>query len=81
MMIFASEETGNADPQAIQVSAAAQQIFDFVGMPEGWIPMAQCCTYLASAPKSNASYAAYTATNAILRNDPNYGARSSLRIT
>lgn len=59
MMIFASEDIGNADPQAIQVAVSAQQVFDFVGMPEGWIPMAQCCTYLASAPKSNASYAAY----------------------
>jgi putative ATPase len=59
MMIFASEDIGNADPQAIQVAAATQQVFDFVGMPEGWIPMAQCCAYLASAPKSNASYAAY----------------------
>lgn len=59
MMIFASEDIGNADPQAIQVAAATQQVFDFVGMPEGWIPLAQCCTYLASAPKSNASYAAY----------------------
>ena len=59
MMIFASEDVGNADPQAIQVAVSAQQVFDFVGMPEGWIPMAQCCTYLACAPKSNASYAAY----------------------
>ncbi len=59
MMIFASEDIGNADPQAIQVAVSAQQVFDFVGMPEGWIPMAQCCTYLACAPKSNASYAAY----------------------
>lgn len=59
MMIFASEDIGNADPQAIQVAVSAQQVFDFVGMPEGWIPMAQCCSYLACAPKSNASYAAY----------------------
>lgn len=59
MMIFASEDIGNADPQAIQVASSAQQVFDFVGMPEGWIPMAQCCTYLACAPKSNASYSAY----------------------
>lgn len=59
MMIFASEDIGNADPQAIQVAVSAQQVFDFVGMPEGWIPMAQCCTYLASAPKSNAGYVAY----------------------
>ncbi|MBI4374772.1 MAG: replication-associated recombination protein A [Deltaproteobacteria bacterium] len=59
MVIFASEDVGNADPQAIQVAIAAQQAFDFVGMPEGWIPLAQSATYLASAPKSNASYMAY----------------------
>ena len=59
MVIFASEDVGNADPQAIQVAIAAQQAFDFVGMPEGWIPLAQAATYLASAPKSNASYLAY----------------------
>ncbi len=59
MVIFASEDVGNADPQAIQVAVSAMQAFDFVGMPEGWIPLAQAATYLASAPKSNASYMAY----------------------
>ncbi len=59
MVIFASEDIGNADPQAIQVAVSAMQAFDLVGMPEGWIPLAQCATYLASAPKSNASYIAY----------------------
>jgi len=59
MVIFASEDVGNADPQAIQVAIAAMQAYDFVGMPEGWIPLAQAATYLASAPKSNASYKAY----------------------
>ncbi len=55
MVIFASEDIGNADPRAIQVAVSAMQAFDFVGMPEGWIPLAQSATYLASAPKSNAS--------------------------
>ncbi len=59
MVIFASEDIGNADPQAVQVAISCMQSFDFVGMPEGWIPLAQCATYLASAPKSNASYKAY----------------------
>ncbi len=59
MVIFASEDIGNADPQAVQVAIACMQSFDFVGMPEGWIPLAQCATYLASAPKSNASYMSY----------------------
>lgn len=61
MVIFASEDIGNADPQAIQVAIATMQAFDFVGMPEGWIPLAQCATYLASAPKSKASYRGYMA--------------------
>jgi putative ATPase len=59
MVIFASEDVGNADPQAVQVAISCMQSYDFVGMPEGWIPLAQCATYLASAPKSNASYASY----------------------
>lgn len=59
MVIFASEDIGNADPQAVQVAISCMQSFDFVGMPEGWIPLAQCATYLASAPKSNASYRSY----------------------
>jgi len=64
MVIFASEDVGNADPQAIQVAIAAMQAYDFVGLPEGWIPLAQAATYLASAPKSNASYMAYKAAKA-----------------
>jgi putative ATPase len=59
MVIFSSEDVGNADPQAIQVAISAMQAFDFVGLPEGWIPLAQAATYLATAPKSNASYLAY----------------------
>lgn len=59
LVIFASEDVGNADPQAIQVAVSAMQAVDFVGMPEGVLPLAQATTYLASAPKSNASYKAY----------------------
>ncbi|BBO17321.1 ATPase [Candidatus Brocadia pituitae] len=59
MVIFASEDIGNADPQALQLAIAVKDAFDFVGMPEGWIPLAQGVTYLACAPKSNASYMAY----------------------
>jgi len=59
MVIFASEDVSNADPHAVQVAIACMQSFDFVGMPEGWIPLAQCATYLATAPKSNASYMSY----------------------
>ncbi|MBI5559684.1 MAG: replication-associated recombination protein A [Deltaproteobacteria bacterium] len=59
MVIFASEDIGNADPAAISVAVAVKEAVDFVGMPEGWIPLAQGVTYLACAEKSNASYSAY----------------------
>jgi putative ATPase len=56
MVILASEDIGNADPRGLQVAIAALQGFQLVGMPEGRIIMAQATTYLATAPKSNASY-------------------------
>ena len=56
MIVFASEDVGNADPQALSVATAAAQAVEFVGMPEAQINLAQATTYLASAPKSNASY-------------------------
>lgn len=57
LVIAASEDIGNADPQALQVAVSAFQAFELLGMPEGRIPLAQATTYLASAPKSNAAYA------------------------
>jgi putative ATPase len=59
MVRFASEDIGNADPQALQVAVAAMQAFNFVGLPEGNLALAQAAVYLATAPKSNALYAAY----------------------
>jgi putative ATPase len=59
MLIFASEDIGNADPRALQVAVAADQAFQRLGMPEGLHPLGQCCVYLACAPKSNASYVAW----------------------
>jgi putative ATPase len=59
MVIFASEDIGNADPEALRVALAVKDSVHFIGVPEGWIPLAQGVTYLATAPKSNASYAAY----------------------
>lgn len=59
MIIFASEDVGNADPAALQLAVAVKDAFHFMGMPEGWIPLAQGVAYLACAPKSNASYMAY----------------------
>ena len=61
MIILAAEDIGNADPRALQVAVAAKDAFHFVGLPEGRIPLAQAATYLASAPKSNASYKAMLA--------------------
>lgn len=56
MIILASEDIGNADPRALQVTVSALQAFQMVGMPEGRIILGQAVTYLATAPKSNASY-------------------------
>ena len=58
MIVFASEDVGNADPQAIQVAVAAARAVEFVGLPEARINLAQAAAYLARAPKSNASYRA-----------------------
>jgi putative ATPase len=58
MIIFASEDIGNADPRALGLSVATAESFDRLGLPEGRIPIAQCITYLATAPKSNRSYIA-----------------------
>lgn len=56
MVILASEDIGNADPRALQLAISALQGFQLVGLPEGRIIMAQAVSYLATAPKSNASY-------------------------
>jgi putative ATPase len=56
LVILASEDIGNADPRALMVAMAVKDAVDFVGMPEARINLAQAVTYLAMAPKSNASY-------------------------
>ena len=56
---FASEDIGNADPQALTVAVAAKDAVHFIGMPEGNTALAQAAIYLALAPKSNAVYRAY----------------------
>ncbi len=58
LVILASEDIGNADPHGLPLAVAATEAVRLVGMPEGRIPLAQATTYLASAPKSNASYKA-----------------------
>lgn len=67
MLIFASEDIGNADPRALEVAVSADASFRRLGMPEGIFAIAQCCTYLASAPKSNASYKAWHMAQADVR--------------
>jgi len=58
LIILASEDIGNADPQAIQVAVSVARAVEFVGLPEAQINLAHGTTYLATAPKSNASYKA-----------------------
>jgi|Deesub1362A_J573_1020465.scaffolds.fasta_scaffold01328_10 putative ATPase len=57
---FASEDVGMADPQALVIAVAAQQAAHFIGMPEGNLALAEAVVYLATAPKSNSLYEAYT---------------------
>ena len=59
MIRFASEDIGNADPQALTIAVAAQQAFHFIGLPEGELALAQAAVYLATAPKSNSLYTGY----------------------
>jgi putative ATPase len=61
MIVFASEDVGNADPQALQVAIAVARAVEFVGLPECRINLSQAATYLALAPKSNAAYTAVDA--------------------
>ncbi len=56
IVIAASEDVGNADPRALFVATSAYQAVERIGMPEGALPLAQAAAYVASAPKSNASY-------------------------
>jgi putative ATPase len=67
MVVFASEDVGNADPQALQVAAATAAAVDHVGLPECTYALAQCAIYLALAPKSNAAGHALGAARAHIR--------------
>ena len=59
LIISASEDIGLGDPQALAMAVSCQQAVEFIGMPEGFIPLAQTVVYLALAPKSNSTYTAY----------------------
>jgi len=67
MIVLASEDIGNADPQALVVAVAAAHAVEHVGLPEARLNLAQAAAYLARAPKSNASYAALKAALADVR--------------
>jgi len=87
MIVLASEDIGNADPQALLIAVAAAQAVEHVGLPEARLNLAQAAVYLSQAPKSNASYVALNrATEAVqqhghlpppaaLRSSSYYGAR------
>jgi putative ATPase len=66
MLIFASEDVGNADARAMLVASAADATLRRVGMPEGMYPLAQACLYLATAPKSNACNVAWHKAKALI---------------
>lgn len=68
LIVHASEDVGNADPQALLVAVAAAQAVEHVGLPEARIPLAQAATYIATAPKSNAAYKAIEQAAAAVRN-------------
>jgi putative ATPase len=67
MLIFAGEDVGMADPNALRVVTACAQAFDYVGLPEGRFHLAEACIYLATAPKSNSAFALFDAIAAVER--------------
>jgi putative ATPase len=67
MVIFASEDVGNADPQALVVATAALAACELVGLPEAVLPLTQAVTYLALAPKSNRAIVTYGKARALVR--------------
>ncbi len=67
MVIFASEDVGNADPAALSVATSALASYQFIGLPEGVLPLTQAVTYLACAPKSNTALTAYAAARKLVR--------------
>ncbi len=67
LILAASEDVGLADPQALNMAVSCAQAVEMVGMPEGFIPLAETVVYLALAPKSNSAYAAYLAAQKEVR--------------
>ena len=76
---FASEDVGMADPQALVIAMAAQQAVHFIGMPEGNLALAEAAVYLATAPKSNSLYEAYSRAQQEISQGPSESAPLHLR--
>ena len=71
MVIFASEDIGNADPRALSVAVDALRAFELMGLPEGVLPMTQAAIFLATCPKSNSTLTAYAAArSAVMEQGP-----------
>jgi putative ATPase len=79
LVISAAEDIGMADPQALTFAVAMQQAVHFIGLPEGAIPMAEATVYLATAPKSNASYMALNRAREEVRTGRQYPVPLHLR--
>jgi len=76
---FASEDIGMADPQALVIAIAAQQAVHFIGMPEGNLALAEAAVYLATAPKSNSLYQAYSQVQQEIKQRPDESVPMHLR--
>ncbi|MBK8981010.1 MAG: replication-associated recombination protein A [Ignavibacteria bacterium] len=79
MIVLASEDIGNADPLALTMAVSAFTAIDYIGMPEATLVLSQAAVYLASAPKSNASYLAINKAKEDVENNPAYGVPIHLR--
>jgi len=79
MVISASEDIGLADSNALRVAMDAQQAFEFIGMPEGRIPLAHATVYLATSPKSNTAYKALDEAIADVENGKTLAVPAHLR--
>ena len=79
MLCVASEDIGNADPNALNLALNAYQTYERLGAPEGYLALAQTITYLALAPKSNASYKAMKAAFQYVRDNPSHPVPLHLR--
>jgi len=79
MIVLASEDIGNADPLALTMAVSAFTAIDYIGMPEATLVLSQAAVYLASAPKSNASYLAVNKAKEDVESNPAFGVPMHLR--